>query len=271
MQTVQGSVDSQTPGGPGPTGSRWRNRIVGTGSEPPERLVANPLNWRIHPPRQHAALAGALASVGWVQQVVVNRRTGFVVDGHLRVALADAGRGGQWIVVWAWPHQTWRADGSAVSYRQTDQFATPTDFAMKVSWRVEVIPGPMPAKSAENPSRVELVQPGVQPWKSAWASRSFTWRVVPGLVAEPVLVTATLAMIGSPTLTSELKVALETASDQAVPAVLPAGAVEPAPEGAVQPVTVATPRNIAARIVSTRSIDRPSRLHARLPRSWCHV
>jgi hypothetical protein len=92
METAQRSVDSQTPGGPAATGSRWRNRIVGTGSEPPERLVANPLNWRIHPPRQHAALAGALASVGWVQQVVVNRRTGFVVDGHLRVALCDTTR-----------------------------------------------------------------------------------------------------------------------------------------------------------------------------------
>jgi DNA modification methylase len=51
-------------------------------------LVANPANWRVHPSHQQAALAGSLDSVGWVQQVLVNRQTGFVVDGHARVALA---------------------------------------------------------------------------------------------------------------------------------------------------------------------------------------
>jgi len=66
----------------------WRNRITGTGEEAPDRLLANPANWRIHPKAQQDALAGALDAVGWVQQVLVNRRTGFVVDGHARVALA---------------------------------------------------------------------------------------------------------------------------------------------------------------------------------------
>lgn len=66
----------------------WRNRIVGSGDEAPDQLLANPANWRIHPKAQQDALAGALDAVGWVQQVLVNRRTGFVVDGHARVALA---------------------------------------------------------------------------------------------------------------------------------------------------------------------------------------
>ena len=66
----------------------WRNRIVGSGEAAPEGLLANPGNWRLHPRNQQAALAGALDTVGWVQQVMVNRRTGFVVDGHARVALA---------------------------------------------------------------------------------------------------------------------------------------------------------------------------------------
>jgi DNA modification methylase len=66
----------------------WRNRIVGAGEETPDQLLANPANWRIHPKAQQDALAGALDAVGWVQQVLVNRRTGFVVDGHARVALA---------------------------------------------------------------------------------------------------------------------------------------------------------------------------------------
>lgn len=63
----------------------WRNRIVGTGEEAPDQLVANPMNWRTHPGNQRDALRGSLASVGWVQQVLVNKRTGHVVDGHARV------------------------------------------------------------------------------------------------------------------------------------------------------------------------------------------
>jgi hypothetical protein len=66
----------------------WRSRIVGTGEEAPDQLLANPRNWRLHPRNQQAALAGSLDALGWVQQVMVNRQTGFVVDGHARVALA---------------------------------------------------------------------------------------------------------------------------------------------------------------------------------------
>ena len=66
----------------------WQNRIVGHGEEAPDQLLANPENWRIHPKPQQDALAGVLDQVGWVQDVIVNRRTGHVVDGHLRVSLA---------------------------------------------------------------------------------------------------------------------------------------------------------------------------------------
>ena len=66
----------------------WRNRIVGHGDEDPSRLIANPKNWRLHPKAQQDALAGVLEEVGWVQDIIVNQRTGFVVDGHARVTLA---------------------------------------------------------------------------------------------------------------------------------------------------------------------------------------
>lgn len=66
----------------------WNNRIVGQGDEDPEQLLANPRNWRIHPKHQQDALSEALDKIGWVQQVVVNKTTGHVVDGHLRVQLA---------------------------------------------------------------------------------------------------------------------------------------------------------------------------------------
>ena len=66
----------------------WRNRIIGEGDEAPDQLLANPRNARRHPQAQQAALADVLAEVGVVQRVIVNRRTGFVVDGHARIALA---------------------------------------------------------------------------------------------------------------------------------------------------------------------------------------
>lgn len=66
----------------------WRNRIVGSGEEAPDQLLANPGNWRVHPKAQQDALAGALDAVGWVGQILINRRSGCVVDGHARVALA---------------------------------------------------------------------------------------------------------------------------------------------------------------------------------------
>lgn len=68
--------------------NRWRNRITGEGEEAPDQLLANPLNFRVHTGDQGQALAGALGTLGWIQRVVVNKRTGHVVDGHLRVKLA---------------------------------------------------------------------------------------------------------------------------------------------------------------------------------------
>jgi hypothetical protein len=65
-----------------------RSRIVGHGEESPDQLLANPLNWRIHPKHQQDAMSGVLQEIGWVQSVIVNRTTGNLVDGHMRVSLA---------------------------------------------------------------------------------------------------------------------------------------------------------------------------------------
>lgn len=66
----------------------WRNRIVGYDVVPAEDLLANPSNWRIHPRAQQEALTGVLDDIGWVQEIIVNKTTGHVVDGHMRVAVA---------------------------------------------------------------------------------------------------------------------------------------------------------------------------------------
>lgn len=67
----------------------WRNRIVAEGDVPPAELIPNPENWRDHPAFQQEALEEAMNRVrGWVRRVLVNRLTGRIVDGHLRVFLA---------------------------------------------------------------------------------------------------------------------------------------------------------------------------------------
>jgi DNA modification methylase len=63
----------------------WANRITGSGAEAPDQLLANPRNWRSHPKAQRDALREVLDTVGYVAQVIVNQRTGHLVDGHLRV------------------------------------------------------------------------------------------------------------------------------------------------------------------------------------------
>lgn len=68
----------------------WVNRIVDTGAADPQELARgfNPLNWRGHPESQREALEEALDSIGILQRVLVNRSSGKVIDGHLRIELA---------------------------------------------------------------------------------------------------------------------------------------------------------------------------------------
>lgn len=70
------------------TKSKWINRIVGHDEVAPDQLLANPLNYRIHPAQQQSALSGSLDNLGWIQEVLVNKNTGHVIDGHLRIQLA---------------------------------------------------------------------------------------------------------------------------------------------------------------------------------------
>lgn len=68
----------------------WQNRIVGSGTRAAKDFVLNPRNFRTHSENQKEAMSAILTEVGWVQRVVVNRRTGNVIDGELRVRNALA-------------------------------------------------------------------------------------------------------------------------------------------------------------------------------------
>lgn len=66
----------------------FRNRIVGHAVLAPKDIRANARNWRTHPPAQRQAMRAALKQIGFIQQVVINRRSQTLIDGHLRVELA---------------------------------------------------------------------------------------------------------------------------------------------------------------------------------------
>jgi DNA modification methylase len=68
--------------------TEWANRIVSSGYENPDQLLANPYNFRHHPKNQKDAMIGTLDQIGWIQDVIVNKTTGHIIDGHLRVELA---------------------------------------------------------------------------------------------------------------------------------------------------------------------------------------
>lgn len=68
--------------------SQWRNRICGYGEESPDQFLAHDLNFRRHPKNQQDALNGVLNDVGIVQNVIVSKNSGKLLDGHLRVELA---------------------------------------------------------------------------------------------------------------------------------------------------------------------------------------
>jgi hypothetical protein len=66
----------------------YQNRIVETGVKPASDYLAHPFNYRIHPSEQQAALEGILREGGWIQNVVVSARSGYLIDGHQRVLSA---------------------------------------------------------------------------------------------------------------------------------------------------------------------------------------
>lgn len=67
---------------------QYRVRITGYGVANVDELLANPLNWRVHPGEQRDLLDTVMRDYGVVQNIIVNTRTGHVVDGHLRVKIA---------------------------------------------------------------------------------------------------------------------------------------------------------------------------------------
>lgn len=68
--------------------SRWRDKIVGHELVEIDKLIPHPKNWRKHPRKQNSLLTGAIEDIGFIRSITVNKRTGRLLDGHLRLELA---------------------------------------------------------------------------------------------------------------------------------------------------------------------------------------
>ncbi len=73
-----------------PKPAAWKNRIEASGVMAAGQFISHPDNWRTHGSQQEAALVAVLDRVGWVQDVLVSKRSGYLIDGHLRVLAAMA-------------------------------------------------------------------------------------------------------------------------------------------------------------------------------------
>ena len=54
----------------------------------PSILCPNPKNWRRHPKHQQDAMTNVFNDIGWIQDIIVNKTTGNIIDGHMRAELA---------------------------------------------------------------------------------------------------------------------------------------------------------------------------------------
>ncbi|MBX0331272.1 hypothetical protein K2Z83_26845 [Oscillochloris sp. ZM17-4] len=82
------------------TANDWRNLIVAHEPANPLELKAHPLNFYTHPLAQRKVVNAAIDDIGYIDEVVVNRRTGRTLNGHLRVELAIGNGETQIPVTW---------------------------------------------------------------------------------------------------------------------------------------------------------------------------
>lgn len=66
----------------------FESKIVGHDEIDPRKLKKNPLNHRVHPEHQKRAMEDVLDEVGYITEIIVNKNTGTMIDGHLRLKIA---------------------------------------------------------------------------------------------------------------------------------------------------------------------------------------
>lgn len=64
------------------------NKIVGHEMVPPDQLLANPNNFRVHSRAQKDNMKAMLKEIGWLDEIIVNANSQNMVNGHMRADIA---------------------------------------------------------------------------------------------------------------------------------------------------------------------------------------
>ena len=84
-----GSSDDEPPDVV-PAQGRWVNRVIRSEMVDADQLMAHPENAKIHPQAQQRSMNSVISRIGLIGKVIVNERTGRIIDGHMRVSMAIA-------------------------------------------------------------------------------------------------------------------------------------------------------------------------------------
>lgn len=68
-----------------PEKEQYSSRIVGYEEVDPNTIVLNPRNPRVHTEQQQKAMDKILRKFGWLNNIVINKTTGHLIDGEMRV------------------------------------------------------------------------------------------------------------------------------------------------------------------------------------------
>lgn len=179
-----------------------------------DQLAENPANWKFHPPEQLESIRGLMGSVGWAGALLVNERTGKLLDGHARRSIAARSASPVPVLVGSWDDEQERAilahldptGWSAVSDRKklTALLAGPMPeiqtpelarlmVAVKASSRLLDAPEPDPAGGREDEAlEVSVPLDSLWPSDNPWSIPSLLPELAADQVAGPVTTWGTI-------------------------------------------------------------------------------
>jgi hypothetical protein len=76
---------SKVPKNRKPPPAVWENKIVGHGNINPKEVLKHNRNFRDHPSVQAEEMERVLDLIGWIDEIIISKRTNLLINGHLRL------------------------------------------------------------------------------------------------------------------------------------------------------------------------------------------
>lgn len=130
----------------------------------PQELNENCRNWRVHPPEQIAALTDTIATVGWAGAILMNERTGLIIDGHARKKVAiEQGATSVPVLIGDWSEEqekTILATFDPIAAMATADAGMLAQLLAEISDSTPAIDAMLAELSAANPMVTDTPEPG---------------------------------------------------------------------------------------------------------------